>query len=369
MRAHAGAARPTDAASPMSGGRAAGLFVLVLLSGALRFPQLGARPMHADEAIHADRVGSLLEGGGYEYDPKEYHGPTLVYMALVPAALRGQWKYVDLDETTLRLVPAATGVALVLAHLAAAPYVGPAAAAVGALLTALSPAMVYYSRYYIHELPLVLMSLGALLAGAALPAPAVGRHRRLRGRLRGPDGVDQGDGAARARLDGGGVRRGRGSRRRPLVGPGVRHRRGAGWAPGAARRLRRHLALALLAGVAVAAAFFSSFLTHPSGLVDAFRAYGFYLHRGSTWSWHVHPWHYYLGLLVRFPASGPPFWTEAVILALAVVGAVAGWRAMRAAPAAARDGLVADRVVPEGPRRDGSCRTRGPSASSRATRC
>jgi hypothetical protein len=76
----------------------------------------------------------------------------------------------------------------------------------------------------------------------------------------------------------------------------------------------------------VAAPFFSSFFTHPAGLADAFRAYGYYLRRGASWSWHVHPWHYYLGLLLRFPARGTPFWTEALILALAVAGAVAGWR-------------------------------------------
>ena len=274
-------------------------------------------------------------------------------MALVPAALRGQWKYVDLDETTLRLVPAATGVALVLAHLAAAPYVGPAAAAVGALLTALSPAMVYYSRYYIHELPLVFMSLGALLAGAAyLRRPSAGTAvfggvcagLMMATKETAPLALAS---MAVAFAAVGGLGRGRSSD--PVSGIDA----GPAGPPGAARRLRQHLALAVLAGVAVAGAFFSSFFTHPAGLVDAFRAYGYYLHRGSNWSWHVHPWHYYLGLLLRFPASGRPFWTEALVLALAVVGAAAGWRAMRAAPAAARDGLVADRLVPEGPPRDG----------------
>jgi uncharacterized protein (TIGR03663 family) len=331
----------------MSRARAAGLVLgLVLLSGALRFPLLAARPMHADEAIHADRVGTLLEGGGYKYDPKEYHGPTLVYMALVPAALRGQWRYVDLDETTLRLVPAVIGVALVLAHLAAAPYVGPAAAAVGALLAALSPAMVYYSRYYIHELPLVCMSLGALLAGAGyLRRPSAGTAvfggvcagLMVATKETAPLALAS---MAVAFAAVGGLGRSRPS------GPGSGTDAGPDRPPDATRRLPRHLALAVLAGVAVAAPFFSSFFTHPAGLVDAFRAYGYYLHRGSNWSWHVHPWHYYLGLLLRFPASGTPFWTEALILVLAAVGAVAGWRAPQADPAVARRALVPDsRVV------------------------
>jgi predicted membrane-bound mannosyltransferase len=51
--------------------RATGLvFIgLVLLAGALRLPDLAARPMHADEAVHADKFATLLEGGGYAYDP------------------------------------------------------------------------------------------------------------------------------------------------------------------------------------------------------------------------------------------------------------------------------------------------------------
>src|SRR5262245_21182237 len=52
----------------------------VLLTAALRLPALAARPMHADEAIHADKLGTLLEGGGYAYDPSQYHGPTLYYL-------------------------------------------------------------------------------------------------------------------------------------------------------------------------------------------------------------------------------------------------------------------------------------------------
>jgi hypothetical protein len=39
----------------------------------------------------------------------------------------------------------------------------------------------------------------------------------------------------------------------------------------------------------------------------------------------VHPWHYYLGLLGRFPASGTPFWTEVAILVLAALGAASAW--------------------------------------------
>ena len=55
----------------MKPSRAEGAFflALVVLAATLRLTALAARPMHADEAVHADKLGSLLEGGGYAYDP------------------------------------------------------------------------------------------------------------------------------------------------------------------------------------------------------------------------------------------------------------------------------------------------------------
>ena len=120
--------------------------------------------MHADEAVHAAKMGQLLDQGRYEYDPAEFHGPTLNYLTLVPAWLRGAARYQDLDEFTLRSVPAAIGVLLVGFHVLLIPVIGFRAAAVAALLTAVSPALVYYSRYYIQETLLVGFSFGALVS-------------------------------------------------------------------------------------------------------------------------------------------------------------------------------------------------------------
>jgi hypothetical protein len=97
---------------------------LAVLAAALRFTALATRPMHADEAVHADKLGTLVEGRGYAYDPAEYHGPTLYYLTLVPAWIAGARRYVDLDETTLRSVPAAVGTLLVAAHFLARPLLG-----------------------------------------------------------------------------------------------------------------------------------------------------------------------------------------------------------------------------------------------------
>ncbi|HSD67347.1 MAG TPA: hypothetical protein VLF95_11635, partial [Vicinamibacteria bacterium] len=119
--------------------RSIGVFLVpVLLAAALRFPGLAARPMHADEAVHADKLGTLLETGRYAYDPAEYHGPTLYYLTLPSAWLQGARRYVGIDEVTLRVVPAVLGVVLVAAHLGARAFLGAPGAAIAALLAAIS---------------------------------------------------------------------------------------------------------------------------------------------------------------------------------------------------------------------------------------
>jgi uncharacterized protein (TIGR03663 family) len=300
----------------MTSWRSRGIFLApVLLAAALRFPDLAARPMHADEAVHADKFGTLLEGGGYVYEPAEFHGPTLYYLTLPSAWLQGARRYVEIDEVTLRAVPAALGVALVAAHLGATPWLGTAGALAAALLAALSPAMVYYSRYYIHETPLVLFTFGAMLAGSwyrrrpgALPAIAAGACLGLM------DATKETAPIAICSM---------------LVALGltlvVDRWRGEG-PPAIWEVVRgRDVVLAVAAGLLVAGVLFSSFFQNPSGVVDAVRALGLYVHRANAASWHFHPWYYYLGLLAHFPARGTPFWTEGLILVLAGAGAVGGW--------------------------------------------
>src|SRR5512138_1474681 len=111
-----------------------GFTAIVLLAALLRFPALDLRPMHADEAVQAAKFACLLERGLYEYDPREYHGPTLQYLTLIAARVQGAARYADLDEITLRSVPATAGVLLVAAHLLLVPVVGFRAAALAAAL-------------------------------------------------------------------------------------------------------------------------------------------------------------------------------------------------------------------------------------------
>ena len=110
----------------------------------------------------------------------------------------------------------------------------------------------------------------------------------------------------------------------------------AWWSPGSGRppnllterRWRLAVVVSLVAAAAVAALFYSSFLARPGGVLEPFRAAGTYLDRGLDPPDHVHPWHYYLGLLT-YSSSGGLRWSEGLVLVLAIVGALSAWRPRR----------------------------------------
>ena len=132
---------------------------IALVAGALllRLVALGARPPHHDEAIHCDFAYNLLHSGIYRYDPT-YHGP-LLYFILAP--LLGL-----LGETTgvARLYPALAGAAFAGLPFLLRRRIGAGAAWWTGLLLAISPNLVYYSRFARSDVPVELFTAGALTA-------------------------------------------------------------------------------------------------------------------------------------------------------------------------------------------------------------
>ncbi|RYX82471.1 TIGR03663 family protein [bacterium] len=138
------------------------LFVVFCGALALRVPHLDLRPMHGDEAVHAVKFNELWSKGEYRYDPREYHGPILYDFALPVVKISGASNFAALTATTLRLVPACLG-ALIIGWLwLLRDGFGKNRDTIlwAALFTALSPVMVFYSRYFIQEIPLVFFSAG-----------------------------------------------------------------------------------------------------------------------------------------------------------------------------------------------------------------
>lgn len=271
--------------------------------------------MHCDEAVHADKFGTLLEQGTYEYSTVDFHGPTLYYLTLLPAWVQGAHRYSDLSEVTLRIVPAVAGVLLVAAHFLLVPYVGLPAAFSAALLAAISPATVYYSRYYIHESLLIFFTFGALLSTfayyhsrRALWAVAAGFWVGLMYATKETTIIA----LASAVL--------------AMIAVRLSRIRG-GESTQPAKIPKLHLMLAGVAAIVVPVLLFSTFLARPRGIADSLLAYCTYFERGLGHNTlHVHPWHYYLDLLLYFHLRGGPYWTEGLVVFLALVGFFAALR-------------------------------------------
>ena len=285
-----------------------GLLIFVLLAAlALRTYELGARPMHADEANQAVKLGQMLGGGTYVFDPLDHHGPTLYYLGLIPAWVRGQTTLATLTEATVRLTPALAGVAGVwLLWLLLRPW-GRGPALIAALLLAVSPAAVYYSRYFIQETLLVTFTLGAMAGGQRWWRTGGARWALVTGLCLGLMLATKSSALVYAI----GALLALALCRRP-VGQGKRPGRDAGIAAG----------VALL----VAAVLYSSFGANPAGLRDALLTPGpmFAKVMGGT-SGHEKPWWYYVRLFV-WQNNGGYVWDQTIFLLPALVGGVIAWR-------------------------------------------
>ena len=143
--------------------RVASLSILAL-AALLRFAALELKPMHHDEGVNGWFLTNLLRDGVYRYDPANYHGPTLYYLALVPAYLLEKVLRVGMSTFSVRAVTALFGVGMVWLVLSLRRRVGSIAALSAALLLAVSPGAVYYSRYFIHETLFVFFTLGIVVA-------------------------------------------------------------------------------------------------------------------------------------------------------------------------------------------------------------
>ncbi|MFH1573999.1 MAG: glycosyltransferase family 39 protein, partial [Acidobacteriota bacterium] len=150
----------------MSARAIGGLFLLIAAgAAAIRLGDLDRRPMHHDEANQAIKFGALLEKGEYRYDPEDHHGPSLYYLTVPAAWLGSERSLADLTERTLRSVPALSGVLTILLFWLLRDGIGARSLLWAAILAALSPAMVYYSRFYIQETLLMYLVIGAIGAG------------------------------------------------------------------------------------------------------------------------------------------------------------------------------------------------------------
>jgi uncharacterized protein (TIGR03663 family) len=132
--------------------------LVTALATFLRFYWLGLKPFHHDEGVNGWFLTNLFRDGIYKYDPANYHGPTLYYISLAFVEIFG------LETIPVRWSVAIWGVLIVALAFYLRPYIGRVGALATAAFLAISPGMVYISRYFIHEIFFVFLALGFVLA-------------------------------------------------------------------------------------------------------------------------------------------------------------------------------------------------------------
>ncbi len=144
---------------------------ILLLAAILRLYDLDLVPVHHDEGVNGNFLVRLVREGQYQYDPQNYHGPTLYYFAAIfPWIMRalsgqhGQNTY-GLTTTAIRMVPALFGLGTVALIFTLRRNLGVIATLGGALLLSVSPGAVYLSRYFIHETMFVFFTFGIVVCG------------------------------------------------------------------------------------------------------------------------------------------------------------------------------------------------------------
>jgi len=286
------------------------VFAAILMLACLaRFTGLDQRPMHNDEAVNAYKLGKMIETGEYRYDKNEYHGPVLYYASSILTGLLGQSDFISLTESSLRSVTAIFGIALLIILLLLAESLGWITLLVTALLFALAPAMVFYSRYFIHEMLLVFFGFASIITGykylvskrlfwILLSATCLGlMHATKETCIINYAAIGISAFAILFLVKRNGQYSSKGMNL-PL------------W----------HLLVAVLVAGLVSITFYSSFFTHPQGIIDSIIAYQVYFTRAGIDDAHLHPWYNYLDLLfyTKNPSGLP--WSELWLLLLALAG-------------------------------------------------
>ena len=120
-------------------------WAIVALALVLRLLWLGMKPPHFDEGVNGWFVDQMTKTGFYHYDPGNYHGPFHFYVLFLMQTLFG--RSVVVERIPLVLINTAT-VWLVLQFRRFFPW---KVCVLAALAMAVSPGMLFYSRYAIHE--------------------------------------------------------------------------------------------------------------------------------------------------------------------------------------------------------------------------
>lgn len=310
-----------------------GIVVIMLIAAVLRLYDLNLVPMHHDEGVNGNFLVRLVREGAYQYDPENYHGPTLYYFsAIIPwitrllfgAAARDNY---GMTTFTVRLIPVIFGLGTIGLVFLLRRRLGTIATLSAALMLAVSPGAVYLSRYFIHETQFVFFTLGIVVAGLRFYD------------TRNPTYLILASASAAllfATKETAIISAGvliiafavthvyRWLYRSVMGQPSSKGRKPGVVQENAFRRFFEEMGtgnlvlsavIAVIVFVFLNVAFYTSFFNHSQGIYDAFKTFEIWKKTGETA--HVHPWTQYIVWLSS--QEGPIFFTAIIGAALVVL--------------------------------------------------
>ena len=129
---------------------------IAVLGLGLRLIELGAKPLHHDESLHAWFSWQLVNGDGYSYDPV-YHGPVQFYLIALAYLLLGAGDYIA------HIPVALAGTVAILLPFFLRRQLGTVAAITASLAFCLAPAWLYFSRFVREDIHVATITLGLIV--------------------------------------------------------------------------------------------------------------------------------------------------------------------------------------------------------------
>jgi uncharacterized protein (TIGR03663 family) len=130
---------------------------LIAVAFVLRIWDLGVRPFHHDESQDAYFSWVFYDHGQYEYQPI-LHGPLRFYLTALMYVLFGA------SDFTARLAPALMGTIVVALPYLLRRQIGRIAAFAAAVLLAIGPSYLYFSRFAREDIYVAAITLGLIVA-------------------------------------------------------------------------------------------------------------------------------------------------------------------------------------------------------------
>jgi uncharacterized protein (TIGR03663 family) len=255
------------------------------LGAFLRIFLLGIKPPHFDEGINGWFVDQMTKQGFYRYDPTNYHGPLHFYVLFLSQTLFGR------NVWALRLPVVLASIFCIRLTLNFQPLIGRSVSRWAALAMAVSPAFVFYGRYSIHEVWLLLFCMLFILGLLGLWRFGTSGYlwcagMGLFGMILTKETYIIHVGCAAIAV---------------LV-TWITHRMLP--ADDAARVRQRwtytELVVVLLTGIAALVFFYSGTFMNWSGVAGLFETFEAWFKTGKEGNGHEKPWHYWLELLARY---------------------------------------------------------------------